>query len=297
MTAICQKSALSTELEEIEIEMQSPERAERQRGGDQFVQPRERENIFLYLLVIAVTFGISLPFGVLWGDRRCNTPAIKVENCSVWCDGIEKGNHQNKPIGFATQGAPVTIYPEFTYKTGVDVYCDCSPDSNNVWTVFQRRREGNVNFYRNWQSYVDGFGKFDEDYWLGLETLNQFTRRGKCSLRVDILDWNSTAHYAEYSAFSVGDPSSLYTLSVHNYTGNAGDALNSSSGVQFCSIGSPSECTEAEEHNGAWWFGTPYTSHLNGIYRSEDVRVLPGIYWSTLSEESLKAVEMKFRCE
>ncbi|XP_077972816.1 angiopoietin-related protein 1-like [Styela clava] len=117
--------------------------------------------------------------------------------------------------------------------------------------VFQRRREGDISFIKNWQIYVDWFGNVDEDYWLGLETINQFTQRGKCSLRVDLMDWNSTAHYAEYSAFSVGDPSSLYTLSVHDNTGNAGDALNSSSGVQFCSIGSPSECTEAEEHNGA----------------------------------------------
>lgn len=37
----------------------------------------------------------------------------------------------------------------------LDVFCDMK---NGGWTIIQRRMDGNVDFFRNWLDYKNGFG-------------------------------------------------------------------------------------------------------------------------------------------
>ncbi|MCI4394090.1 hypothetical protein PGIGA_G00164670 [Pangasianodon gigas] len=68
-----------------------------------------------------------------------------------------------------------TIYP--TADTPVQVYCDmrcgeCQTEDGK-WTVFQRRMDGTVNFYRPWEHYKKGFGNKHGEYWLGEKLLHR----------------------------------------------------------------------------------------------------------------------------
>ena len=94
------------------------------------------------------------------------------------------------------------------------------------WTVFQRRMDGSVDFYRFWKHYQQGFGNLSGEFWLGLDKIHRLTSTAT-QLRVDLKDFDGNSRYALYASFSVGDSSSKYTLLVSGYTGNAGDSLGS----------------------------------------------------------------------
>ena len=188
------------------------------------------------------------------------------------------------------------------------------------WTVFQRRLDGSVNFYRGWSDYVNGFGNLTGEHWLGLKILSQLTKQGFGSntLRIELQDFENDVVHAEYSYFYIG--SYPYTLHVSGYSGTAGDGLitdyfygppyyhwnlkssTTHNGMSFATRDcdydrSSRNC--AKDYRGAWWFNDCMQSHLNGPYYSNgrNVPYLRGIYWKDWKKNyySLKATEMKFR--
>ena len=56
------------------------------------------------------------------------------------------------------------------------------------WTVFQRRIDGSVDFYRNWIDYEEGFGDLVGEFWLGLTKIYRLTKAGNKRLRIDLGD-------------------------------------------------------------------------------------------------------------
>ena len=137
------------------------------------------------------------------------------------------------------------------------------------WTVIQKRQDGLVNFYRDWNTYVQGFRCTDEgEYFLGLEKIHQLTRASS-ELRIDMTDWSNSAAYAKYSSFAVGDSPSLYTLSVSGYSGNAGDSLSYHNGMKFSTFDKDNDLWSencAVTYKGAWWYNVCHLSNLNGAY-------------------------------
>ena len=68
------------------------------------------------------------------------------------------------------------------------------------WEVIQRRMDGSVDFYRNWASYVYGFGDLDGEYWLGLKNIHCLTSRAECTqLRVSLADFDGVKVFATFS--------------------------------------------------------------------------------------------------
>ena len=172
---------------------------------------------------------------------------------------------------------------------------------NGGWTVFQRRRDGSENFYRNWADYVAGFGNFKREFWLGLDHIHCLTSAApKTELRVDLADFGGNCKYAQYSFFSVGNSGTNYRLNVAGYTGTAGDAMISEhNGMPFSTKDRDndqwgSNC--AVSYRGAWWHKGCYSSNLNGLYRS-GLSSNQGVVWYQFLNNyiSLKFNQMKLR--
>ena len=118
-----------------------------------------------------------------------------------------------------------TIYP-FLVNTPIEVYCDLYEDGGG-WIVFQRRRDGSVNFTRNWNDYKNGFGEPapHQELWLGNEYLHAITDYNTQELRIDLGAWDGSRAFAKYTRFHVSSEERNYTLYLGDYSGNAGDSL------------------------------------------------------------------------
>lgn len=87
------------------------------------------------------------------------------------------------------------------------------------WTVFQRRIDGSVNFYRGWQDYKNGFGNLSSEFWLGLDKIHRLTNVTNNKLRINLEDTSGNKRYAEYDHFSVKNEKQKYELNIGKYSG------------------------------------------------------------------------------
>ena len=185
-----------------------------------------------------------------------------------------------------------------------DVWCDLQ---GGGWTVFQRRMDGSVSFNKNWDSYVDGFGKLHREHWLGLEKIHCLTAsKGRAELYVDMYDCDGVRKYARYSYFHVEGSSVYYKLHISGYSGTAGDSFNRGSGghnlngMQFTTRDRDNgrNCAAYGGGLGGWWFNNCFYCNLNGPYVCGLVqRSEVGVLWQNLysRSQSLKYTEMKIR--
>ncbi len=181
------------------------------------------------------------------------------------------------------------------------VYCDMDTDGGG-WTVFQRRKDGSVDFYRGWLDYVRGFGNLNGEFWLGLRKIHRLTALSSAAagneLRVDLDDFERNSAYAKYDSFAVGDSISKFSLSISEYNGTAGDSLAYHSGAQF-STKDHGLVNCAHDREGAWWYVDCAYSNLNGQYLRGVHSSGPydGVQWHHWKGTyySLKFSEMKVR--
>ena len=111
-----------------------------------------------------------------------------------------------------------TINPDGSSAGAFDVYCD-QKTSGGGWTVFQKRLDGSVDFYRGWNDYKKGFGNLNGEFWLGLVKINRLTSSDRYKLRVDLEDTEGKTAYAEYNLFAITSERNKYQLSLGSYSG------------------------------------------------------------------------------
>ena len=179
-----------------------------------------------------------------------------------------------------------------------NVYCDMRTDGGG-WTVFQRRPDGSVDFYRGWNDYKSGFGQLTAEFWLGNDKIHRLTASRTSSLRVELEDWNGVIVYAKYGRFSVGDEQALYRLDVGSYSGTAGDALTYHNNMVFTTKDRDNDRSNGENcavtYTGAWWYYRCYYSSLNGKYKPRKTDNKGPVWQQFRSGLSLKFTEMKLR--
>ena len=97
------------------------------------------------------------------------------------------------------------------------MFCD-QTTAGGGWTVFQKRLDGSVNFYRGWADHKNGFGNLNGEFWLGLDKIHRLTKT-KNRLPVDLEDTAGKTAYAEYDMFAVTCERTKYQLSIGTYSG------------------------------------------------------------------------------
>jgi len=206
------------------------------------------------------------------------------------CSDLLKSGH--------TQSGVYSVNPDG--KGSFTVYCDMRTDGGE-WTVFQRRQDGSVDFYRGWNDYRSGFGQLTAEFWLGNDKIHRLTASRPSSLRVELEDWNRVRVYAKYGRFKVGDEQAQYRLEVGSYSGTAGDSLTSKhNNMAFTTKDRDNDRNSgncAVWNFGAWWYNSCHHSNLNGKYLGEKVSLGKGASWYHFKRNylSLKYTEMKLR--
>ena len=229
-----------------------------------------------------------------WNDTQCDTLTYPAFDC---LDILHRG------IG-DTDG----VYSVRLNKSReiIKVYCDMTSDGGG-WTVFQKRFNGSVDFYRNFSDCDNGFGSAYGEFWLGLKYTYQMTVGVVNELRLDLENVTGDTAYEVYQDFSIsGYP--RYALHVGTYSGTAGDdqslGLSYNNGYSFSTydkIQGPYTRCPTFAH-GSWWYYNCANANLNGEYISpgtihadSTVGAAGIIYWKWTKGVSLKSTEMKFR--
>jgi len=208
------------------------------------------------------------------------------------CGDIRKKNPKSKS-GLYWISIPGVTDP-------VHVYCDMTTD-HEAWTVFQRRIDGSEDFKRNWETYEEGFGDLDGEFWLGNRNIAALTNSNDYRLRIDLGDFQGTHRFAEYNNFKIGPDSDKFRLTFcdDSYFGSAGDSLTVHSNMFFSTLDVDHDLSLDEDcaslSHGAWWYNACHQSNLNGQYNNTASG--QGVNWSSWLgyEYSLRFSEMKIR--
>ncbi len=157
---------------------------------------------------------------------------------------------------------------EISWKNGSAFrgHCNMAIDGGG-WTVFQRRVDKGIDFFRNWTEYVNGFGQLDGSFWLGLEAIHQLTENKTVTLRIDLKNLAGMVGHATYDDFKVLGLEKKYKLKIGAYQGNIGDSLIQSNNMAFSTQDKDSDNNSghncALEFEGPWWHNACFKANLN----------------------------------
>ena len=182
---------------------------------------------------------------------------------------------------------------KFSYAK-IHVYCSMEIDGGG-WIVIQRRiANGTVNFHKNWEDYVNGFGDLEGEFWIGLENMHELTNHQGVELQVTVWNDNETITW-NYRTFRIGSAENNYALYVRGGNGDGDiDGLAYSNGCPFTTFdkySSYSRC--ARLYQAGWWYynyryidgNRKYCTdaNLNGRHESSNIPddSVARIHWAT----------------
>ncbi|XP_062142289.1 angiopoietin-related protein 4-like isoform X2 [Drosophila sulfurigaster albostrigata] len=171
------------------------------------------------------------------------------------------------------QKKPVTILPKSCLNLSPGIQEIQLPNNKSC----NRRINGEQDFDKNWQEYVDGFGYLDGEFWFGLEKLHLVTSSMRHQLQISGNTFYGSHYENLYDYFRIGNSDSLYKLEVTSKL-TTYDPLKSHVNQKFAAYdkyniqNSYNNC--AKNGNGGWWY-TYYCggNNLNAQYDG-------GMMWS-----------------
>ncbi|XP_016954748.1 ryncolin-2 [Drosophila biarmipes] len=192
----------------------------------------------------------------------------------------------------------VIVVPEYSKHPFV-VACD-QLSQGGGWTIFLRRTDGSEEFFRDWNDYKNGFGRLENEFFLGLDKLHAITSSQTQELLVILEDNEGERRYQMYDNFKIGSEQDGFNLeSLGNTSGNAGDALATHLGQKFTTKDRDNDkhgtANCATTYSSAWWYNACHHSNLAGKYG--DNAHGKGINWYQWKGHtySLKRAQMMIR--
>ena len=170
--------------------------------------------------------------------------------------------------------------------------------------VIQRRiANGNVNFTRDWNDYVNGFGDLNGEFWYGLDNIHCLTTRDEVELRIDmVMEDDGSELTWTYQNFTVAGANDNYTLTIGGGVGTGRDAMDYHNGQQFSTYDNDNDQDSgncAYRHQGGWWYNACYYANLNGPH---DIPPNPSVHqvhakmrWNDGVWRDVSSSEMKIR--
>ncbi|XP_005099182.1 fibroleukin [Aplysia californica] len=183
--------------------------------------------------------------------------------------------------------------PVILLSSGQLVVCDTVTDQGG-WIVIQRRASADVDFFRGWADYKNGFGDLSGNFWFGLEKIHQLTSQGRCELRID-LRFQGKNYYASYDNFSLSGETENYKLQLSGFSGNASDSMAYHNHKVFSTKDRDNDSwggSCANAYHGAWWYDKCHIVNLNGQWGNTGNK---GLKWNGVTSGSVSFSEMKIR--
>uniref|UniRef100_A0A182NJE7 Fibrinogen C-terminal domain-containing protein n=1 Tax=Anopheles dirus TaxID=7168 RepID=A0A182NJE7_9DIPT len=217
---------------------------------------------------------------------------------------------QPAPVGASCRNVPsrqsgiYRINPDYPFHEPMTVLCDQQYEGGG-WTVIQRRTDGSVDFFRDWQDYKAGFGTLHGEFWLGLDRIHRLTNVAPHELAVLLEDFDGAKATARYQRFRIAAETLNYAVVELGSCSpcGAGDAMRIHLNESFSTYDrdrSKAAFNCAAAFKGGWWFYRCHRCHLNGQYlkgKLTEAQDSHGIMWMDFRGDkySLKASTMMIR--
>ncbi|XP_039259931.1 uncharacterized protein LOC120336333 [Styela clava] len=213
--------------------------------------------------------------------------------------------------GMTTQSSGIYTLVNCRTFNSYDVFCDFST-MDGGWTVLQMRKNGEVNFDRNYKEYTNYFGSPQSSYWIGLENIHLLSTVENQQLLVQMTDWyypeyHNVSGIAYYKSFNVEGPDTGFRLRISDFESmfwgpfeDAGDSMKTSNGMQFTTTDSDRDWNAQNNcavlTGSAWWHRNCSDANLNSSLQNRPIYGETAMYWKTWRvEAALKSVRMMMR--
>ncbi|XP_071837752.1 uncharacterized protein [Apostichopus japonicus] len=189
------------------------------------------------------------------------------------------------------------IYPSAWPLSSFEVYC------KEGWTLIQKRMDGSIDFNSDWDSYKNGFGNLDGEFWLGNEKIHTITTQQNYEIKIDFtITVLNAAVFLQYDLFRISTEADDYKLiDLGDQTGsfdffNFMEYHRDQSFTTYDRDNDASSSNCAVKHTGGWWHKVCYSSNFNGLYGDDwDVGICIVNKNTRIHDCNIKTVEMKIR--